>query len=199
MRIDTNSWHYRLNHRFYDSNVPQRLCPYFWATVLSVSVLSWMYLIFQLIERQNFSLPTFNFGMFKFLERHSKAVVYTLYGGLIAGGLFQVLNGLPGGIVMTMVGGVGAFFYKFGNKILPAGHYNPPKLVMKKQPSIVTEYLKANHSRVCPHLEFIDMNKEDFDNKVRQLDVIRSVRTSLNEAVEKVEKSKLEKPQLKLD
>lgn len=199
MRIDTNSWHYRLNQTVYGSDIPKKLCPYFWATVLSVTILSWMDIIIKLIERQNISLPTFNFGMFKFLQRHSQYVAFTLYGGLIAGGIAQLLNGFPVGYIMIATGAGGAFFYKFGSRIVPAGKYNPPKLVRKKQPSILTEYLKANHSRVCPQLEFIDVNKEDFDNKVKQLDTIHSVRTSLNQALDKVEKSKLEKSQLKLD
>ena len=36
MKINTNSWHYRLNHRMNPRYMPNKLCGYFWHTVTNI-------------------------------------------------------------------------------------------------------------------------------------------------------------------
>ena len=171
MRIDTNSWHYKMNKENY-VEVPKSLCPYFWATVLSVSVLSWLGYLFNLIENQHWSVPQINTGVFKFLEKHSAYLRASLSIGLAGYGAYTYfITGSTAGIFSMGVGGGLLLFQKYADKIFKATARTTYKVPEKnKEPSIMKEFVKAKHKSVCPLIEFVDVQKEDFDKQVKKID-----------------------------
>lgn len=174
MRINTNSWHYRLNRSNYGSDVPKSLCPYFWASLLSISVLSWLGPLVEALDKAfgNISLPKFNIGLFRYLDKHGRKVPYFLSGGLIAFGAygFFAMNevvglwniGLGSGLIVWSK--YSGLFFKHAIKTKTSY-----KIPTRNQPSILKEYIKARHHSVCPTLEFVDFEKEDFNNDVKKI------------------------------
>lgn len=175
MKIDTNSWHYKLNNYVYGSEMPKNLCPYFWGTVLSVTFLGWamwgIVKIAEAIDRQHWSMPSFNIGFLKYLERHSKFLVYGLYGGMaLWGGTSYFVFGNPGGLMLLGVAGGGTFYFTFRDKFVsykPKKIYIPPQ---KKNPNLFVEMVKAKHHSMCPRLDFVDKTKEEFNESVKKID-----------------------------
>lgn len=180
MRIDTNSWHYRLNHSVYGSDVPTKLCPYFWATVLSILVLSWLDKLFDYIESLNITIPRYNIGFFRFLSKHKMIAVHSLYTGLaVYGGINWLVFGNTAGIFNLGVGvGLGIWTAISGRVYMKMSSRTTYKMTKTKQPSILKEYVKARHSLVCPSLEFVDMQKDDFNNQVKKIDELKSKQIS---------------------
>lgn len=157
----------------YGSAVPTKLCPYFWSTVLSIVILSWLNVVFDLIEKYTryWTFPEFNIGLFRFLEKHSSFTVNGLYA--IMGGVgvaFYFLDLQIAG-VMTLGSAIGGFLYlKFGNKLHLYTQRTTYKPTTAKSPSMAKEYFKAKHSLVCPSLDFVDIEKEDFNKQVRKIE-----------------------------
>lgn len=188
LRIDTNSWHYRLNHKIYGDGVPKSLCPYFWGTLLAIGFLSWLFALLNLIERQNFSLPHFNIGLLHFLERHSTIIRYVMNIGMIGwGGVAFFGFNQPGSVILLSLGATLTFFQVFSKLIFKPGVYKP-KEYQEKAPNILIEMAKANHHKICPRLDFVDIEKEDFNDKVRMIEAIKTTRHNLNDLVKNWEK-----------
>jgi len=171
MRIDTNSWHYKMNHGNY-TEVAKSLCPYFWSTVLSVLVLSWLGYLISLIENQHWSAPEINTGVFKFLEKHSEYLRASLSVGLAGYGAIAYFIFGQGGGLMPLGMGIGLLiFQKYAGKLFRATVKTTYKIPEKnKEPSIMKEFVKAKHKSVCPMLEFVDVKKEDFNKHVKKID-----------------------------
>jgi len=169
MRINSNSWHYRLNRDMYGSDVPKSLCPYFWATIFSIFVLSWLSLIIKAFD--HVSLPRINIGLFRFFEKHRTVLPFLISGGLAGYGAisFFVYNDIFG-IWNMALGSVLFVWSKYSTSILKRAFTSTYKIPTKeKQPSIFKEYVKAKHHSVCPTLEFIDFKKEDFNRHVEMI------------------------------
>lgn len=188
MRIDTNSWHFRLNSKIYGSDIPKSLCPYFWGTLLAIGLLSWLYVLFDLIDRQNWSLPSFNIGLFRYLERHSTIIRYAMNLGLMGwGGIGFFGFNSPGSIIALSLGATLTFFQVFSKSIFKPGIYKP-RQYQEKAPNILIEMAKANHHKICPRLDFVDIEKEDFNDKVRMIDAVTTTRHTLKDLVDNWEK-----------
>jgi len=184
LRIDTNSWHYRLNSKIYGSDIPKNLCPYFWGTILSITILSWLFVLLDLIDRQNWSIPHFNIGLLNFLEKHSIIFRYGLNLGLAGfGGISYFGFGNAGAIFPMAIGISLTIFAIFSKRIFKPGVYKP-RHYQEKTPNILIEMAKANHHRICPRLDFVDTQKEDFNDKVRMIDAISTARHKLNDLSE---------------
>ncbi len=176
MRINTNSWHYRLNRSNYGSDVPKSLCPYFWASLLSILVLSWLGPLIGALDKAfgNISLPKFNIGLFRYLDKHGRKVPYFLSAGLIAFGAygFFAMNevvglwniGLGSGLIVWSK--YSGLFFKHAIKTKTSY-----KIPTRNQPSIIKEYIKARHHSVCPTLEFVDFEKENFNDSVKKIEL----------------------------
>jgi len=120
MRIDTNSWHYKMNNSNY-TYVPKSLCPYFWSTILSVLVFSWLGYLISLIENQHWSAPEINTGVFKFLEKHSEYLRASLSVGLAGYGAIAFFIFGQGGGLMPMGMGVALLvFQKYAGRLFRA-------------------------------------------------------------------------------
>lgn len=184
MRINTNSWHYRLNRSNYGSDVPKSLCPYFWSTVLSVLVLSWLWVIVSAFDKAfgNISLPKFNIGLFRFFDKQGRKIPYLISGGLAGYGAISyfMFNDIFG--IWNIALGSGLLIWsKYSTAILKRTLKTTYKIpTQEKQPSIFKEYVKAKHHSVCPTLQFIDFEKENFNDSVRK--IARDAKAILPEA-----------------
>lgn len=185
MRINTNSILYKINRANYGSDIPKSLCPYVWASVLSILVLSWLGPLVGALDRAfgNISLPKFNIGLFRYLDKHARKVPYFLSGGLIAFGAYgffamhEVVGlwnvGLGSGLIIWSK--YSGLFFKHAVKTKTTY-----KIPTRNQPSVFKEYIKARHHSVCPTLEFIDFEKENFNDSVRK--IARDAKAILPEA-----------------
>jgi len=171
MRIDTNSWHYKMNKGNY-VEVAKSLCPYFWSTVASVLIFSWLSYLISLIENQHWSAPEINTGVFKFLEKHSEYLRASLSVGLAGyGAIAFFIFGQGGGLMPLGMGISLLIFQKYAGKLFRATARTTYKVPEKnKEPSIMKEFVKAKHKSVCPMLEFVDVQKEDFNKQVKKID-----------------------------
>lgn len=172
MRIDTNSWHYKMNYRNYGDSIPKSLCPYFWSTVLSIVLISWLGALINLIERQHWRLPEINIGIFNFLGKHRIAIFSIWNGGLFTfGAIGYFIFGNASGLINMGVGAGLLVFMKFSDSIFKATTRVTYKIPdNNKQPSIFKEFVKAKHKSVCPMLEFVDVKQEEFNKQVKKID-----------------------------
>jgi len=152
--------------------VAKSLCPYFWSTVASVLIFSWLGYLISLIENQHWSAPQINTGIFKFLEKHSEYLRASLSVGLAGYGAFSYFVLGHGGGLLALGMGVGLLlFQKYAGKLFTATARTTYKVPEKnKEPSIMKEFVKAKHKSVCPVLEFVDVQKEDFNKQVKKID-----------------------------
>jgi len=171
MRIDTNSWHYKMNYRNYGDSIPKSLCPYFWSTVLSVIMISWLSALFNLIEKQHWHLPEVNIGIFNFLGKHRMAMLIALNGGVFSMGAISYFGyGNISGFFSMGIGAGMTIFMLFSDRIFKATSRTTYKIPDRNtQPSIFKEFVKAKHKSVCPMLEFVDVKKEEFNKNVKKI------------------------------
>lgn len=142
----------------------------------SIFILSWLGPLIGLLDKAfgNISLPTFNIGLLKFFSKHGKLIPYltsgtlALYGGISYFildsqiGLFNL--GLGGGLLVWSK--YSSYFFKHAFKTT----YKPPT-PQQKNPSVFKEYMKAKHHSVCPTLQFVDVEKEEFNEDVKKIAV----------------------------
>lgn len=159
-----------MNHANYGDSIPKSLCPYFWSTVLSIVVLSWLVHLINLIEKQHWRLPEINIGIFNFLGKHRVAIFSIWNIGLFThGAVGYFFLGNTGGIISMGVGAGLLVFMKYSDRIFKATARTTYQIPKTDQPSIFKEFVKAKHKSVCPLLEFVDVQKEDFNKHVKKL------------------------------
>lgn len=137
MIIDKYSWHYRWCAKHWDSD-PKALCWYFWKIVITI-------------------IGMFVYGVFMFL-------LGTLVTVLLTIPFWQwFVNGID------MVFSVLAFLIWFGigvtaNRIYRTYLYDTGQIKRKekpyREPSLISQYLDAQHRKVCPLLEYKYVNTE---------------------------------------
>ena len=174
MRINTNTKLYKINLRNYGSDVPKSLCPYFWASIFSVLFLSWLGPLVGLLDRMfgNISVPKFNIGLFRYMEKHGKKIPYFLSGGLIAFGAYGFFFSHEGIGLWNIGLGSGLMVWsKYSSSILKRTFKTTYRIPTREhhQPSVFKEYMKAKHHSICPTLEFVDFEKENFNDSVKKI------------------------------
>lgn len=179
MKINTNSWHYRLNSNIYGSSIPKNLCPYFWGTILSVVFLSWFSVLFKFLERQDW--PHFNIGLLNFLGKHSNILRYSINAGVGIWGAYSFFGlGSNGGLFLMALGTSLTIFSVFSKWIFKTTYSPRTYTIKEKNPNILVEMVKAKHHRMCPRLEFVDVEKENFNEKVRMINALQKTKDHLN-------------------
>lgn len=148
MKINTNSWHYKILSSRDSYAIPRNLCPYvrkvllvclFWAVVVSLgawffhlAVITPVYaLVFYTITGMPISLD---------VETYTALGVYV--------GLLGVVVGLIMASFLALVFSASRA-YEYLHK-----HRRPLEAREPKEPNIFIAYIKAAHDKVCPQLEF---------------------------------------------
>lgn len=148
MIINRNSWHYKVAAMgTFDCDIPRNLCPYFWLVAFKCFML---------------------FAGFSALTLLSWAVGVDLATWLFAQ-VGVTLTNLGAAIPGILIGAIGiASFIGIGLSIA-FGIYKLKERVKEKReekrqakieageeikPSLVIEFMKAKHEKVCPRLEF---------------------------------------------
>lgn len=169
MKVNTNSWHYKLNRYTWGDNIPEHLCPYARLLLFSVLLGGWLQYLFDHINI-NFQMP--NWGIERAIElfmRNNKRLfnIEVIYSLLSIIGVYHLLNGdIEMGIfqlalttslyVLVKTSGRGVKFFE--------GKSQKFKTISEK--SIVLQSVKSNHNKICPKLDFIDNKIVEFNEKV---------------------------------
>lgn len=144
MNISKKSGHYKLlSYVLSDWNISKSLCGYFWQVVLMV-------MAFVLIPSCVLVIPVvIILDMFAY----DQSIFTTALMGL--GMIFWMLA------IFVIIGATGDFLFTTGfpwvkdkwREVFPVDEYitNPAK-----EPSLVYEFIKAKHEKVCPLLNFQD-------------------------------------------
>ena len=159
MMIDKASWHYRfLKAVWRDEDFPKSLCWYVDLLIFTIlfSVLFYPlitigYWLDKKIKPREIEIPLWLNILIFYLLISTLSLLLTIpsFGllGIVYGFL---LGGLLGGIIFGSIFGVAHIFSLLAEKY-------PQRFVYKeKKPSLVGEWLKAKHSKICPRLEFTD-------------------------------------------
>lgn len=100
--------------------------------------------------------------------------------GLMGWGGYGLFIGNPGSVIALSLGATLTFFQIFSKSIFKPGVYKPREY-HEKTPNILIEMAKANHHKICPRLDFVDIEKEEFNDKVRTIEAIKQVRQKFND------------------
>ena len=137
MRINKNSWHYRLI-QFADKIPSKNLCMYFWQVIGC----SFMFLIMSIVIAAALTLiPLSMFGPI-FMALSSAIEVFGIILWMITG---FISLGFAKDWVLTNP-----------KHWLSRNIWKRKEHVKDKEPNIVFEYIKAKKRKVCPPLEFVD-------------------------------------------
>lgn len=136
MKIKRTSWHYRLLD-FFSMQVPGNLCTYFWKVFFTGVLGALIFFV---------AIP---------------CVIFTAVSPFVLGVLYFLVGSAPGSIIMII--GTAAiivaavFGFIFGGVWSVEWVKDHPVSFSKAgEPSVVVEYIKAKHRKICPILEFQD-------------------------------------------
>lgn len=168
MKVNTNSWHYRLNRYTWGNEIPEHLCPYVRLLLFNITIGWWLQLLSNNIHL-NLELP--QWGVMKFMIKHPMIfnieVFYSLWAMI---GFWQLLTGnITGGIINMSITGCSYIAVKTmgrGVKFFE-GKSNTFKTISEK--SVVLQSVKSNHNKICPKLDFIDNKIVQFNEEVYQI------------------------------
>jgi len=169
MRVNTNSWHYRLNRYTSGEDIPEHLCPYARLLLFSVLLGGWLQYLYEHINI-NFHIP--HWGIWKSLSRllirnklfFNLEVIYGLWSMV---GIWLLLQGdtTMGIINLGITGGSYIAVKTMGRSVkFFEGRSQKFKTISEK--SIVLQSVKSNHSKICPKIDFIDNKIVQFNEKV---------------------------------
>ncbi|QHJ79077.1 MAG: hypothetical protein [Caudoviricetes sp.] len=167
MKINQNSWHYRLM-KFYDCTVPQYLCGYFWKTVMltmiSISLIlvvlaCMVFLLFapgQILTEINFlefewawsQLPAM-IGASLIIDAATCAVFFVLVYGLSSTIRFDVNSWI-----------LGRFGKNYDEIVRDRRRTRTARAQAREyerqhNPGLIRAMLRAKKQKFCPHLEFV--------------------------------------------
>ena len=157
MRISTKSWHYRLLD-FYDFDIPNNLCPYFWKVV--GTLLATPIIIIAMLVASLFDRPKAEQDYNPEKKRRVGIWLYVFTVTWTAGfGVYDIITqqwifaGIMFGILAWMIlRPILKFHFHYERK---------PKEKKPKEPNIAWEYLKAKKHRYCPVITFYNPQMED--------------------------------------
>lgn len=128
MKIQKSSLHYRLLG-FFDMSAPDNLCAYFWAVVFTAARGAIIFFM---------AIPAV---ICLLLSPWIALILYFFIGPSFGSGIFFV--GVLGGVAYACLGIIGLCYVirKTYGLVVP-------------QDSVVVEYIKAKHRKICPLLDF---------------------------------------------
>lgn len=172
MKINTNSWHYKLNRYTWGNDIPKHFCPYARLLLFNILVGGWMQFLYSHINL-NIELP--HWGLTRFITRmirHNKwffniEVIYGLWGML---GVYHLLQGdtIMGITSLGITGGM-YLFIKKGAGSVKFFEERSSRFKGISEKSIVLQSVKNNHEKICPSLEFVDNTIVKFNEDVSQI------------------------------
>lgn len=169
MRINKNSWHYRLN-KYTWGEPPEHFCPYLRVLVFSITIGGLLQLIY---SKWNIKTPDYGIGrgfnrLIKFTNTHNIPLMEIVYGVIGIRGITFVLEGqYEIGIFNIAMAGTMYFILKYGIKLGEKAELKSSTFRKFAENSIAYQALKSNHNKVCPHLDFYDKELEEFNEKLR--------------------------------
>jgi len=172
MRVNTNSWHYKLIRYTSGEDIPEHLCPYARLLLFSVLLGGWLQYLYDHINI-DFQMPHWGIERaIKVFMRHNKwlfklEVIYSLLSMI---GVYHLLKGdIEMGIFnLALTTGLYVFAKTSGRGIkFFEGKSQKFKTISEK--SIVLQSVKSNHNKICPKLDFIDNKIVEFNEKVSMI------------------------------
>lgn len=172
MKVNTNSWHFRLNRYASRDHIPTHLCPYARLLLFNILLGSWMQYLYSHINI-NFELTHWGISrVFRRLTIRNKWFfnIKTVYGLWAMWGVWHLLSGniTLGLVSLGMTGGTYGFIKMSGGGVkFFEGKSTKFKSISEK--SVVLQSIKSNHDRICPKLDFIDNKIVEFNEKVSMI------------------------------
>lgn len=168
MKVNTNSWHFRLNRYTWGDSVPEHLCPYVRLLLFNITIGWWLQLLSNHIHL-DIELP--HWGVMKFMVKYPMVFNIEMFYSLWAMiGFWQLLTGnVTGGIInMSITGGSYIAVKTMGRGVkFFEGKSKTFKTISEK--SVVLQSVKSNHSKICPKLDFMDEKIVQFNEEVSQI------------------------------
>jgi hypothetical protein len=172
MKVNTDSWHYKLNRYTWGSNIPQHLCPYARLLLFNILLGGWMQYLFDHINI-NFQMPDWGIERtIKAFMRHNRWFfnIKLVYGLWAMWGVYHLLSGevTLGLVSLGMTGGTYAIVRTSGRGV-KFFESKSTKFKSISEKSIVLQSVKSNHDRICPKLDFVDNTIVQFNEEVSQI------------------------------
>lgn len=159
MNIDMNSWHYRFNKWFLNNSgtLPQNLCPYFWATVGRLGIISCLIggvTLIAFLSGIATMIGIQDFGLTNIIGNalESNSVTLWMYP------VFVIVGAMT--IAISFLLSVGAIFImtliSSGINSLRNNKYKGLTIAERLESSdnLVIAFLSSKHKKVCPTLNF---------------------------------------------
>lgn len=148
LKISRDSWHFRINDRFYDTPEPSNLCPY-------MRRLVWALFCYSLLALLAFSVVVGAVSIVLYLTDTLLGLWPTLTGPLE---LYVRCCGITVAFVSVIIGIATIFYSIFRGvtklKYLWWNYLDRQDPTTESQPNVVWEFIKAKHQKVCPQLTF---------------------------------------------
>lgn len=169
MKVSVNSWHYKLNEKFFSSGrIPRSLCTYFWATVIrSVVAMTLAGFVLMIIAMIGIPVYTVVHNYFSTLPYDPNAVPGIIdVIGLV---FFGVITGaIVGTIAVGIVAGI-VWLIENRNRLFKYIRTDKFEVVQTKvSENILVQFLKAKKQKVCPIIQV------DYSYKPSILDKIKA-------------------------
>lgn len=126
MKINKNSWHYKLNDKFYVGVSFRSICTYFWGTVFSSFMVGVFFPVATLLILSTLLLPIITIFVPSLINT-------ALVGAIVVGAIADV-------IILSHV--INYALKKYRKK--------------ERKPTLVGEYISAKKQKVCPLVEYVD-------------------------------------------
>lgn len=172
MRINTNSWHYRLNRYTWGNSVPEHLCPYARSLLFSLVIGGWLQYMFDHINI-NFQMP--HWGITRILSKIIRENTWffnieTFYCVWGIFGIWRIMTGhVDQGIVSVTVTAGSYVVCKTMGRTIKFFESKSSEFKGFSEKSIVLQSVVSNHSKICPKLDFIDTKIVKFNEDVSQM------------------------------
>lgn len=158
MKVNVNSWHYLLQKNVCksDKGIPLSLCPYFWATMwrivfLIVVTIICTFILNMLGFAALMSLTEL-FGIVPLGDSATMSIigmsVYISVPILCLVGIVALSLAIIAGLIIVFVP---PFLWKHTKKLFKTKSVSVP--IQHVQDSLIVEFVKAKHSKVCPMIE----------------------------------------------
>ena len=142
MKIQTNSWHYKLIDQFSD-DVPKNLCPYIRKLMKHLAVIIF---IIAFLGANSWLLGTIPVSAFTTLTGFV-GFLASLISGVV---MLLITFGAVGGIVF----GIAYLVETFKEKLKQRRFERLKNGIPEKEPTLMGAWIKSKHDKMCPRLEF---------------------------------------------
>lgn len=169
MKINTNSWHYKLNRYTWGNDIPEHFCPYARLLLFNILIGGWLEFLFRHV---NITIELPHWGIMRFMRNNTWLFnIHMLYGLWGMYGVLRILTGeteqgiisvaiTAGSYIALRTLGRGVKFFETKSK----------KFKTISEKSIILQSAKANHNKICPHLEFVDDKIIKFNEDVSAIE-----------------------------